>query len=603
MAVTQYVGSRYVPLFADPAEWTSTKEYEPLTIVLHEGASYTSKQFVPVGIEITNADFWARTGDYNAQVEQYRREVAGYSGRITETERAVESLDSQVDSEVARLDTKIDSTATTINGRVDNVQNQIDNIDTVIDRELEPVSNFIEQKNYLNSNLATTMAPDGSLVKLGDLELPAGEYTQGMAIHAGYLYVVHHVADGQMLHLSKYRYPDLAKVGTIDITTGLHGNALAVDKINGYLYISSSFDTSFHLVNLSEFKYVKKIAYGGQRNSGIAISPDATKVALNPSDYLQYVVMTNRIGLANWFGGYLTQASTSGYTLRQDMTADAYVIYQLCSNQNSKDYNGQCIHCMMWNGKPYRTIYLPDTTRELEGLDLLDGKFIITDSHGGVFQFTPAPMQIMTDTIMDMIGTYSEPYNTHWIDLSAGTLLPECVEYYVPENRPAQCGIPWFIRLPSKKDPDGSLAREQGPFSIYCNGTQAPGAIGTTGVRMVCTGNIADRTNPFAVEVQFRAFGWGVNGMRVERLGVYDPINGGKAFTRPSTSNYESFCSSIDGFWDNVAERMPLVYNEIITASGIGATGFLVPARLGAGNSPFVWNSLPCYNSTMWSDV
>lgn len=76
MAVTQYIGSRYVPLFADPAEWSSTKEYEPLTIVLHEGNSYTSKQFVPVGIDITNTDFWALTGNYNAQVELYRRETA-----------------------------------------------------------------------------------------------------------------------------------------------------------------------------------------------------------------------------------------------------------------------------------------------------------------------------------------------------------------------------------------------------------------------------------------------------------------------------------------------------------------------------------------------
>jgi len=78
MPVTQYIGSRYVPLFADPAEWSSTKTYEPLTIVMHQGNSYTSKQFVPVGIDIANTDFWAETGNYNAQVEQYRREVADY---------------------------------------------------------------------------------------------------------------------------------------------------------------------------------------------------------------------------------------------------------------------------------------------------------------------------------------------------------------------------------------------------------------------------------------------------------------------------------------------------------------------------------------------
>ena len=75
MATTQYIGARYVPLFADPAEWNSTRTYEPLTIVMNEGNSYTSKQYVPKGIDISNEDFWALTGNYNAQVEQYRKDV------------------------------------------------------------------------------------------------------------------------------------------------------------------------------------------------------------------------------------------------------------------------------------------------------------------------------------------------------------------------------------------------------------------------------------------------------------------------------------------------------------------------------------------------
>lgn len=75
MAVTQYIGARYVPLFADPLEWDGTKAYEPLTIVLYQGASYTSQQAVPAGIDITNETYWALTGNYNAQVEQYRSEV------------------------------------------------------------------------------------------------------------------------------------------------------------------------------------------------------------------------------------------------------------------------------------------------------------------------------------------------------------------------------------------------------------------------------------------------------------------------------------------------------------------------------------------------
>lgn len=80
--VRQYIGSRYVPLFADPAEWDNKRTYEPLTIVIHNGNSYTSRQYVPSGIDITNNEFWANTGNYNAQVEQYRREVAQYNTNL-----------------------------------------------------------------------------------------------------------------------------------------------------------------------------------------------------------------------------------------------------------------------------------------------------------------------------------------------------------------------------------------------------------------------------------------------------------------------------------------------------------------------------------------
>lgn len=70
-----YVGARYVPKFADPAEHDSTKAYEPLIIVTSQGASYTSKTYVPAGVALTDTDYWVVTGNYNAQVEAYRQEV------------------------------------------------------------------------------------------------------------------------------------------------------------------------------------------------------------------------------------------------------------------------------------------------------------------------------------------------------------------------------------------------------------------------------------------------------------------------------------------------------------------------------------------------
>lgn len=100
--VRQYVGARYVPVFADPLEWSGTQGYDPLTVVLHEGNSYTSRQSVPVGIDINNTAYWAETGNYNAQVEAYRQEVLAFDGRITANANAIDAETQARESEVAK---------------------------------------------------------------------------------------------------------------------------------------------------------------------------------------------------------------------------------------------------------------------------------------------------------------------------------------------------------------------------------------------------------------------------------------------------------------------------------------------------------------------
>lgn len=72
-----------MPLFADPIDWDKTKTYEPLTIVYHQGNSYTSRQSVPAGVGITDTTYWALTGNYNAQIEQYRKETASKLSTVT----------------------------------------------------------------------------------------------------------------------------------------------------------------------------------------------------------------------------------------------------------------------------------------------------------------------------------------------------------------------------------------------------------------------------------------------------------------------------------------------------------------------------------------
>lgn len=81
MATNQYIGARYVPLFADPYDWDDTREYEPLTVVYSKGNSYTSRQYVPKGTPLTDENYWCITGNYNAQVEQYRKEAKAVSDK------------------------------------------------------------------------------------------------------------------------------------------------------------------------------------------------------------------------------------------------------------------------------------------------------------------------------------------------------------------------------------------------------------------------------------------------------------------------------------------------------------------------------------------
>ena len=80
---SQYIGSRYVPIFADPIEWDNHRSYESLTIVTHDGESYTSKCNVGPGVDITNTRYWAKTGAYNAKVEQYKNEVKDLSSQVS----------------------------------------------------------------------------------------------------------------------------------------------------------------------------------------------------------------------------------------------------------------------------------------------------------------------------------------------------------------------------------------------------------------------------------------------------------------------------------------------------------------------------------------
>ena len=82
--VRQSIGPRIVPMFADPPEWSADKVYSPLTLVIHNGATYMSRRCVPANTALPDTDpfyneSWVMVYDMNAQVAQYREEVAKLS--------------------------------------------------------------------------------------------------------------------------------------------------------------------------------------------------------------------------------------------------------------------------------------------------------------------------------------------------------------------------------------------------------------------------------------------------------------------------------------------------------------------------------------------
>ena len=99
--VKQYVGARYGPKLARAVVWDSNTSYEALTIVTFNNASYTSKVPVPptVGNPANNPQYWALTGNYNAQVEEYRQETTALKNTTNELDDKIANVKSELETQ------------------------------------------------------------------------------------------------------------------------------------------------------------------------------------------------------------------------------------------------------------------------------------------------------------------------------------------------------------------------------------------------------------------------------------------------------------------------------------------------------------------------
>ena len=120
---SMYIGARYVPIFADPVEWDDEREYEPLTIIIHDGSCYTSKCYVPKGAQLPpypeeQTKYWVKTSDYNYQfadlkktvldlsrlVEQFQKDNKEFTNLINDWNKKVQQWENEMTAWGERLD-------------------------------------------------------------------------------------------------------------------------------------------------------------------------------------------------------------------------------------------------------------------------------------------------------------------------------------------------------------------------------------------------------------------------------------------------------------------------------------------------------------------
>ena len=121
---SMYIGARYVPIFADPVEWDDEREYEPLTIVVHNDDCYTSKCYVPKGAQLPpypegQTKYWVKTSDYNGQfadlkktvldlsrlVEQFQKDNKEFTELINGWNEKVQQWENEITAWGERIDT------------------------------------------------------------------------------------------------------------------------------------------------------------------------------------------------------------------------------------------------------------------------------------------------------------------------------------------------------------------------------------------------------------------------------------------------------------------------------------------------------------------
>lgn len=346
MGTRQYIGARYVPIFGRKDEtsidWDNTKPYEPLTIVLYQGNSYTSRQYVPSGVDILNTEFWANTGNYNAQVEQYRTEVLTFNDRITENADDIEAISDSLGTGFSAqntvknyIDTKTDNINAAI-GTGFSAQNTIEDNVATNANNISDISNLIPNtdfdstntvKRYIDSKIASveTVSYGKRIIVIGD------SYGQG------------YTPDGNVTGWCALIKERLEYAG-YTVHTQAAGRVGFVGDSNGYKRLLQNIVNE---LDEQEKQEVSKILFAGGFNDR---NNTAAQISVGVREVMLYInqELPNAIVYCSYIGSAvsgLAAGSHAGATLGQNITGYKNYITACAENGVVYDEGGWATLC------------------------------------------------------------------------------------------------------------------------------------------------------------------------------------------------------------------------------------------------------------------
>lgn len=136
MAQKTYVVGKVRPSYE--GKHNTRRVYSVMSVVESDGVCYEAKRDVPIGIEITNTDYWQETVDWNVTTKRLENEIAAEKTRLDQF--LLSGVTASGDGEVADIRVGVDGTVYKTAGT--SVRTQILNIDTKVNEYKTKVSDL-----------------------------------------------------------------------------------------------------------------------------------------------------------------------------------------------------------------------------------------------------------------------------------------------------------------------------------------------------------------------------------------------------------------------------------------------------------------------------